>query len=289
MKHSVKRTQVKKTFRYISMAALAMVGTMMSSCTSDDIATEAPQPNIKTVTMTIGFDEGAQTRALTAGGVKTFSVGEMVALLYKSTSGENIWIESEALTASDISDDGKQAKITVIMSNPDESKMARLIYPSSMANGNLPPEVNINDDESTIYFDKLADSQDGTLDLLSKAFDLCTCDDILGNMVLSEEKGAMMPLLTNRLAICKFTIKDDGGTDITDQVNELIISDGTNSYTINRTPAAGPIYVAMRPVANKDIQLTATTSASLAYQKSVSGQTLVAGSLYPINVKMEQK
>ena len=54
------------------MSALAMMGAILMGCAESDLATEAPQlkdNQIKTVTLTIGFDDSAQTRALTAAEV----------------------------------------------------------------------------------------------------------------------------------------------------------------------------------------------------------------------------
>ena len=55
------------------MAALALVGTMMTGCTSDDIATEKPQQNNNstvTLTTTIVLDGSDTTRALDADGFR---------------------------------------------------------------------------------------------------------------------------------------------------------------------------------------------------------------------------
>ena len=76
---------MKKTMRFLSMAALALVGIMMTGCSSDD---DFQQPetkgNVVTLTTTVSLDGGATTRALTSGGVKTFAVGETMAILYKN-------------------------------------------------------------------------------------------------------------------------------------------------------------------------------------------------------------
>ena len=50
------------------MAALALVGTIATGCTSEELAKEAPQPKIDnntvTLTTTISLDGSASTRAL---------------------------------------------------------------------------------------------------------------------------------------------------------------------------------------------------------------------------------
>ena len=69
----------------------------------------------------------------------------------------------------------------------------------------------------------------------------------------------------------------------------MTVSDGTNTYSVSRSAAAGPIYVAMQPVAtDKTISLVAN-DASNSYYKSVSGKELAANNMYPINVTMTQE
>ena len=56
-------------------------------------------------------------------------------------------------------------------------------------------------------------------------------------------------------------------------------------YTVNWIPAAGPIYVAMRPVADNNITVTVQKS-SVYYQKTFTDKTLAANKFYPITVML---
>ena len=68
---------MKKIFKYISMAALAMVGTIFMGCTENDLAETHPQTLGKGVTLTTTISlNGSSTRALDANGKKTFAEGE---------------------------------------------------------------------------------------------------------------------------------------------------------------------------------------------------------------------
>ena len=103
------------------MAALAVVGAILMGCAGEDMANEAPQAKsgnkvIQTTTISLGGSAG--TRALDANGKKTFAVGDQIAIYYKNTSGELQLANSAALTANDISSDGKTATITVEMTDP---------------------------------------------------------------------------------------------------------------------------------------------------------------------------
>ena len=70
-----------KTIKYLSMAALLVVGAIIMSCsTSDDMPGEdQPKSQTVTVTTTISLDNGA-TRALDASGHKTFEAGDKIAV-----------------------------------------------------------------------------------------------------------------------------------------------------------------------------------------------------------------
>ena len=71
-------------------------------------------------------------------------------------------------------------------------------------------------------------------------------------------------------------------------MTKLTISDGTNTYTVNRSAAASPIYVAMRPVTTGNITFT-VDDGTYHYEKTVTGKTLAASNLYPITVTMPLK
>ena len=273
------------------MSALAMMGAILMGCAESDLATEAPQlrdNQIKTVTLTIGFDDSAQTRALTAAGVKSFKENDKVAVVYKNTSGKTVIAKSSSINASDISDDGKRAKINVDLDTPDNSKQARLIYPAAMAKASIDTNAETDDDDATINFSKLA-AQDGTLASLGDNFDLCTYDGILGNIVLTDIYST--PKLTNRLAIGKFTIKDYAGTsDLTNTIKSLTITQGTATYAVTPADPAtpfgdAPLYVAMRPVSNGDFTASATDGVTN-FEKTVTSESLAANSMTPINIRM---
>lgn len=140
------------------MAALALVGAVMTGCSSDDdsIIDNPQQPDNKsdvvTLTTTVGFDGGAATPALTEGGVKTFAVDDQIAVIYKNASDQTVTAISNKLISTDISADAKSATFTVTLKNPDKSKNVTYIYPAAMAKA-----------DGTVNYDTLYYQQDGTL------------------------------------------------------------------------------------------------------------------------------
>ena len=257
--------------KHLIAAALLLVGTIFISCTTSDDTPGEDQPKGQSVTLTttISLDNGAETRALTEGGVKTFAAGDQIAVFYKNTSGNTVKAESAAIEGANISSDKKTATFTVTLENPQAGSVD-YVYPAAMAN-----------DDGTMAS---IDSQDGTLATIQSKYDYARGS---GTMTVSGT-NATLPSnvsLVNQLAICKFTIKNSGGTDITSSINNLTISDGTNNYAV--TPSSlSNIYVAMKPVDSKTITLNATAGGA-GYVKTVTGQTLNASKFYPINVTME--
>ena len=283
---------LKKTFRILSLAALALVGAVMTSCSGEDNIIDEPQQpennqqankdKVVTLTTTVSFSDGANTRALTEDGVKTFVVGDQIAVCYLNTTGD--WAEkatSAALTANDIFDNGKSAKFTVTLVNPKENDEVYYCYPAALATIDGGYDVNA-----------LA-NQDGTLASISSGLDFCIGAD-------KWDGTSDLPNCTlyNWFAICKFTVKDAGGTDITNTLTQLTIHETDNShsydYTIRpKSPATtfgSSIYVAMElPLDNNNITFNFTASSGTGnYTKTVTGKKLERGKIYPINLTMNE-
>ena len=272
------KSKMKKTMRFLSMAALALVGAVTVGCSSDDNIIDEPQQpasksNVVTLTTTVSLDGGAATtRALTPEGVKTFAVGEKMALVYRKTDLVEVKAVSNALAAGDISNGGKTATFTFTVTDPDKSYIVYYYYPAAMIN-----------DDGTPNNDALFTAQDGTLTTLEKNFDFC--------MNSAKWAGDNLPSLTleNRLAILAITLKDNAATpnDITSTITSLTLSENENNYTytINRSATAGPIYVAISPTISANIKITATDGTRY-YTKTLTGKTYAAGNGYSVSWKM---
>lgn len=273
----------------MSMAALALVGVMTTGCSNEDeVIVENQSKNLVTLTTTISLDGGAQTRALDATGHKTFVAGDQIAVFYKHNSETRLAVSSPLTgIGTDISADGKRATITVKLNSPSNNGQLRMIYPASMARASIATDTTI-DDDNTIYFSRL-NMQDGTLTSLA-GLDLAVYDGKLNGYNLPTNAQ-----LSNRLTIGEFTIKNaDGSSNLTNTISSLVVSDGANTYNVSPTAPAtsfgdGPVYVAMRPVTDdKTISFVAANTTGTAYVKSVTGKALVAGDMYPVNLKMEE-
>ena len=264
---------MKKTMRYLSMAALALVGAMMTGCSSDDFNAQ-PAKNVITVTTTVDLDDNDATRSLSWDGStmnKTFAVGEKLSLKYEKDGGGTAKVESAALTAGNITNEGKKATFTFTITDPKSDGAVSYVYPAAMADDNGDPD-----------YTKLA-TQDGTLASIAANLDLATS---AGSMT-----GTTLPHLSlaNQLAICAFTLKDNAATpnDITSTITSLTINDGTYNYNVTRSAAAGPIYVAIRPTSGATMNYIASSSTK-SYSKTTTSKTYAAGHLLQLGLRMAE-
>lgn len=275
---------MKTMKKFLSMAALALVGIVMTGCSSDDNTVSTQQSNNGLVLKTtVSLDEnGSDMRALTAAGVKTFAQGDQIVLFYIDGKGISRRVVSSALTAPDISADGKTANLTFDVSSakPADNGAIRYVYPANMASTNDNSNFDL-DDEHTIDFTKL-DAQDGTLATLGSSLDLCVFD---GNF-----SGTSLPAsasLTNRLAVLAITLTDNAATpaEITSSITDLVVVEGTNHYAVTRSAVAGPIYVAIKPTSSAVIEVAASDGAK-DYGKFLTSKTYAANNGYNVSWKM---
>ncbi len=269
---------MKLSIRYF---ALVVMGAMICGCAEE---VEDAQPSVGgTVTMktTVSLSENASTRALTEAGVKTFTAGDQIAVVYEQASGTAKALSVE-LASDDITESGKKAAFTVTLSSPKANGKVRYIYPASRAATYIASDV-APDNAATINYAALA-TQDGTFSSLASNLDLATFD---GNMT-AQGNLPKTASLTNPLTIGKFTIKNTSDADITSAITKLTIGDGTNTYTVNPSTLS-TIYVAMKPIAGTKTVTVNATDGTNNYTKSVKGNDLAASNIYDITVKVIRK
>ena len=188
---------------------------------------------------------------------------------------------SLALTTDDIDNtDAHNATFSVSLTNPKPGEPVRYIYPASRAVDNV--SATTPDNDATINYAALA-TQDGTLTTLASTLDLAVFDGTLTD-------AAQLPAtatLINQLTIGKFAITANK-TDITSNITGLTIGDGTNTYAITREAAAGPICVAMKPVASATISISATDGTTN-YARTFTGKTLAQNNIYTLDLTLSKQ
>ena len=247
---------------------LLMAGALAASCSTPDIEIPSEMEegaNVRMHFSTKLAEKSTVTKSVDADGLTQWEKDEQIAMYYETTTGD--FGTATANVDDVVSGD---AKISAELIDAKDGGTVKFVYPASI--------VNATGDD----FDasKLA-AQHGTIDDISANFDVAT-----GSSTLKVEgttcstDGAVT--MTNQLLIGKFTPKC-GGSAI-DGITELTISDGTNFYTVTPAPASEAfgttgIYVAMLPVNDEAVTITAETAAN-SYYYNRSGISLEAGKLY---------
>ena len=256
---------MKNIMKYFNLAVLLVAMATMTGCMKEDLEENSLVGDI-TLTASVKLDTDNGSKQLSETGVKTFAEGEQVAVVYTNSSDQIVKATSVALTNGNITNEGKAATFTVTLTNPKNGTV-KYVYPASM--------VDDGGNETAIT------SQNGTLESLSSLYDYA--------YGTGSFDGSSLPniTLTNQFAIGKITMKNYAGSSDLSDITGVTVTDGTNTYTITpaSTPMTWPIYVAMKPVSNQTITVTATGS-SYNYTKTVTDKTLTAGNMYTLTVKM---
>ena len=250
---------MKKTFRFLSMATLALVGAVMTSCSNEDDSVSNQQSennsNVVTLTATVGF--GGSTRALTSAGAKTFADGDKIAVIYKNTSGETK--KAVGTIASGVG--SSSATFTVTLTDPNKDAAIRYIYPEAISKSYIPPTAKI-DDNGTVDFASL-NIQKGQLATLGNNLDLCTFD-------ADNWSSGTLPTgtLANQLTILAIKLKK--GDDVTSTITHMNINAGGLFYNIEGHDSDGHIYVAIRPCSVSYVTVSATDGSKYYYKHFVN-------------------
>lgn len=137
--------------------------------------------------------------------------------------------------------------------------------------------------------------QDGTLDYIADYCDYAVATlhvtGVNNGQIESTEGSANFE---NQQAIVKFTLKDKADDTTLLTPTTLTVNDGTSDIATATIPAAtyttngnGVLYVAIPPIADKTLTLTATVGAyDYVYTKDAA--TFVQGQYYTISVKMQR-
>ncbi len=258
---------MKQAMKLFAMAAMALAVVATTACSKDDEQAESTGTVVSTTTVSMADGN----KALTSQGVKTFSAGDEVAVVYENT-GSTLVKTTVTLSDADISNGGKTASITATMENPKSNGSMKIVYPAAMAT-----------DAGAVNYAALA-NQDGRLETISSSLDLALFE---GNLSGTELPAS--PSLDNPLAVCEFNIKNaTGSSDLTSSITMLYIADGTNSYYLSGLSDLSSIWVAMKPVESGATLTFHAAAGTTRYEKEISGKTLAAGNMYHIAVGTTQ-
>lgn len=260
----------KKTFNDIRvLGALLLAGVTFSACSNDSdeadlqpVSPVASQVYKMTIEATKGSDN-ATTRALSDPGdgtlTATWATNEKV-YVKKGTE----WVEGclQPETA------GATAELS----------------------GEFTGTTFTAGDQIALQFPKSGDisydGQKGTLADIAANFDYATATATIAS-VDGDNRISVSDHVSfvSQQAIVKFSLKK-GATPIT--ANSLVVTVGSNSYTVNPESATSELYVALPGFSSQSISLKAFGSDDKIYEYSKSGITFENGKYYTVSVKMTQ-
>ncbi len=255
----------------IFAAVLLAMGMFVFSCNKvieSDIQTpeekiDEAQPVEMTFTASVAAKDA--TKSVGSDGVTAWVAGEEINVYYQKSDDS---YASATATVGTPRGDGS-APISATLTSAKDGSTVKFVYPAGLA-----------DASGDLDASKLA-AQHGTIADISANYDAATGTGTLVTDGATCSTDALVTM-TNQVLIGKFTPKHGSPAAEIDGITTITITDGTNTYTV--TPSAGTfgttgIYVAMLPVDNKEMVITAST-ASKNYEYKKSGITLAVGKLY---------
>ena len=285
-------TKFKKFITDIkTVAALLMAGAAFAAC-SDDNITENGQPANPTgkYTMTIEATKGDasrdQSRACPSFGEAQPALDEV--------KGDGA--TTRALTLDDKTLNATWATTENVYVQKGEAWADGSLQPqadgaTATLKGELSGITIAENDVLTLQFPKSGDitydGQLGTLADIEANFDYATASVTVASISASGNINpeAATTTFTNQQAIVKFTLIDKADGTSSLSATQLVVSDGTNSYTVTPASATSEIYVAIPGFSGQTVTLTATVGTDT-YTYEKSGVTFTNGQYYEITVKM---
>lgn len=260
----------KKTFNDIRvLGALLLAGVTFSACSNDSdeadvqpVSPVASQVYKMTIKATKGSDN-ATTRALSEPGdgtlTATWATNEKV-YVKKGTEWVEGFLQPETAGA------------------------------TANLSGEFTGTTFTAGDQIALQFPKSGDisydGQIGTLANIAANFDYATATATIASVDADNRISVSDHVsFVSQQAIVKFTLKK-GATPI--DVNSLVVTVGSNSYTVNPASATSELYVALPGFSNESISLKAFGSDDKIYEYSKSGVTFENGTYYTVSVKMTQ-
>lgn len=203
----------------------------------------------------------------------TFSEGQQVAVFYKNTSGQTVKVLSDALTASDISNEGKSATINVTIDDADKTQPVTYFYPATMAK-----------DDGSINFNFKA--QSGTEASLSTVRNCCKGSGAWDGNALPSVSMA------SQIAIWKLTMTYVNGEIFANRVTVKVGSKKVTEASASGTYFAYPIdiYLALNPatMGTGTLRIEADEFGTIYYYQKDGGVSLTAGKFYQSAVELKR-
>ena len=266
----MEETTMKKVFGIAALLlALAACNKVETEFTPVEQVEQPSDSKGITITATLA-PKTADTKAVADNGdnkiTVTWAKNEHIAILYDKDGAQ---VADATITAVDGTTGAATISFTVVSGTADNTACT-LVYPYSAA----------KDDKSGVKdAATLLSAQDGTLNAnLDVRVGAGTIQTTTPGLDVTTQPAA-------QFAIFKFTVKNADASATID-VKPLIVTIGTQDYTVTPASATSELYVALPAVSGQTVSFSATGSDSKTYTCAKDGVTFAAAKYYQSTLKM---
>lgn len=273
-----------KTFRLFSMAALALA---MAACSSEDneILQNTQQPGTMHFTATIAAPSGDATTRTVYTEVGTtinvnWKVGDQIALVHNGVVDV-----AEVKTVDNVT--GKATIEATITGSPSDDDGVYLAYPAD-AVADATPYYPLPFTPNPVIFDKVKNSQDGTLAYIQDNLDLRMGS---GKLAVSGSDVSLKESVSVSSLICiwKLTLQDNAATPNALNATKLTFKNNTFTQAEATSTGKSEYYLCVVPSFIPDPSGTFSFEATVGgdtYTFSKTGLSLTAGKYYQSTLTM---
>ena len=266
----MEETTMKKVFGIAALLlALAACNKVETEFTPVEQVEQPSDSKGITITATLA-PKTADTKAVADNGdnkiTVTWAENEHIAILYDKDGAQ---VADATITAVNGTTGAATISFTVVSGTADNTACT-LVYPYSAA----------KDDKSGVKdAATLLSAQDGTLNAnLDVRVGAGTIQTTTPGLDVTTQPAA-------QFAIFKFTVKNADASATID-VKPLIVTIGTQDYTVTPASATSELYVALPAVSGQTVSFSATGSDSKTYTCAKDGVTFAAAKYYQSTLKM---
>lgn len=254
---------MRKNNLFVLLAAAMSAGTVFYSCNrfEEQLQPQEPQEQgTSAYTLKVKAEKGTATKALTDEGVTL----------------KASWAAGDDVEVYNVGGDHLGTLVPAVSSTS-----------STTLSGNLTTAPAVDEVLTLKFRSNNYATQQGTLEYIAANCDYATAE-VTVTAVSGNSIETTPAHFVSQQAIVKFTLRNSGDTgDL--NVTQLLVNDGTNTYTITPVSATPSVlYVAIEGFSEQTVTMTANTGSAY-YDRTKADVTFENGKFYRIKALMTQR
>ena len=255
--------KMRKNNLFVLLAAAMSAGTVFYSCNrfEEQLQPQEPQEQgTSAYTLKVKAEKGTATKALTDEGVTL----------------KASWAAGDDVEVYNVGGDHLGTLVPAVSSTS-----------STTLSGNLTTAPAVDEVLTLKFRSNNYATQQGTLEYIAANCDYATAE-VTVTAVSGNSIETTPAHFVSQQAIVKFTLRNSGDTgDL--NVTQLLVNDGTNTYTITPVSATpNVLYVAIEGFSEQTVTMTANTGSAY-YDRTKADVTFENGKFYRIKALMTQR